>query len=328
MQTITRRALAALAWAAAGLALAGMAQAQDYPTRPIKWIVPYLAGTAPDITVRIAAEAMSETLRQPVVVENKGGASGIIGTQSVVRAKPDGYTVLLINLASQVAVGAQQDVAPYDPLADFNPVALVATYRNVLLSNRSVPGETVAEFIASAKKLPRGIAFGSGGIGSLNQMAVEILMRDTGVEIVHVPYQSGGEAVLALNSNQIQLYFTDVNSALSARQMGNARLLAQTGDARSPLMPDVPLMGEQGIAQLSKSRAIGLTAPPGTPNEIVDKLHAAVVKALESPEMQSRAAAIGIDLAPAPRQAFREFIEADVATWVPIAKELKARDSK
>lgn len=310
---------------AMGSASAMAEDAASYPSRPVTIVVAKSPGGIDDTVGRLVAAYLQPELGQPVVVENKAGASGIIGTQHVIRSKPDGYTILLINLASQVVVGVQQDTPPYDPVADFNPVSLVATYRNVLLTSTGIPAPTLADFVAYAKERPGELTFGSGGLGSMNQMAIELLMREHGLDMVHVPYKGGGDAVLALNSGQIQIYYTDVNSALSAQKMGNSVLIGQTGDTRSELMPDVPLMSEAGMPILAKSRAIGLIAPPGTPEEILDKLHAAVQKALANPEMAERAASIGVDLAPAPRSAFADYIKSDVETWVPVAMELKAQ---
>lgn len=328
--TVTRRALCGGLLAVPLLLRTKEARSEaaaDFPSRPITIIVAKSPGGVDDTTARLLAAYLQPAIGQPVIVENKAGASGIIGTNAVVRSKPDGYTLLLVNLSGQIAAGAQQPSQTYDPLKDFNPVSVVATYKNVLATTSTLPVQDLDQFVAYAKEHPGELSYGSGGVGTVNHLAIELLMRDAGLKMVHVPYKSGADAILALNSNQIQLLLTDVNTALSGKQMGNVRLLGQTGAEPSALLPDVPLLKKE-MPALSGERVLGLIAPSGVPGDVISKLNVSIAKSSASADAQARANTVGIKLAPTSVQEFADIIKAETSLWAPIARQIQQYPAK
>ncbi|GAA4329662.1 tripartite tricarboxylate transporter substrate binding protein [Pigmentiphaga soli] len=286
-------------------------------------IVPYSAGGASDIICRLLAQSLAGAMGQ-VVVENRPGASAIIGTNLLRHAEPDGYTIMMADIA-HAANPALRDDLPYDSIRDFQPVTLVATLPTVLLVNPSLPAKSVPELIGLAKAHPKILNFSSSGIGSSSHLAGEMFKTVTGTDLVHVPYKGGGESLNALLAGDVQVLFTTLPSALPFIRAGKIRALAVSTQARMPALPDVPTLGEQGVTGAGSSLWMGVLVPVGTPPGIVARLHDEIGKALATDTVRQRLADMGAQpVGDTPAQ-FSEFIEAQIARW---KKALKRKDNE
>lgn len=300
---------------------------QSFPNKPVKIVVPKAPGGIDDSVARLVAQQLQTLWKQPVQVENRPGAAAVTGAVSAIKSAPDGYTLLFINSVGQIVAGAMKEPPPYDPVADFIPVSINATYTSAWIVSTSLPVNSMSELIAHLKANPGKLHFGSSGYGSLPQLAVELLMRQTGTKMIHVPYKGGGEAIIGLASRQIAVYLTDLNTALGAVNRGDARALAQSGSEKSPLFPDVPLIAEAGLEELQKPRALGLVAPSGTPAAIIAKINADVNRAMTGEDIKKKAEAMGVQLVAEPPASFGSVIANDVKIWAPIAKALAPEGS-
>src|SRR5882672_9011967 len=252
------------ACALAALAISAAAHSQVYPSRPIRLIVAYPPGGGTDIVGRMVAQKLGETFGQSVVVENRGGASGNIGTELAARAAPDGYTVLMGNVApNAINVSLFKDL-PFDPVADFAPVSLVASTPNILVVHPSTPARTVKEVIALAKAKPGTLNFASAGMGSSSHLAGELFRILTGADIVHVPYKGAGPAMVDVLSGQVQLYFATMPAAMPHVKPGKLAPVAVTSARRSPALPDLPTVAESGVPGYEASTWYGVLAPAHT----------------------------------------------------------------
>ena len=290
MQKINRRSLVL---AAAGLALAGAAMAQDtYPSRPIKWIVPYLAGTAPDITVRITAEALSEILQQPVVVENKAGAAGNLGAQIAARAPADGYT--WVYSATPMATNMRMYRKPgYDVMKDFIHVGGITRSDVVLVVAADSGVNSVKELIERARRQPGKLSYASGGVGTPAHMGAELILKSTGVQALHVPYKGASESANAVLGKQVDFALTISSVSLPHILGGKMKALAVTAPSRNPRLPDVPTLAEAGIPGVTLVSFGGLSLPAGTPAPIVQRVSEALQKVLADPAVRTRLEANG-----------------------------------
>jgi tripartite-type tricarboxylate transporter receptor subunit TctC len=308
------------------LALAAMCQAvllhgaaaQTYPTRPIKFIVAFAAGGPNDVLARLVAQHMSMRLKQTILVENRVGAGGVIGTKTVAIADPDGYT-LLFGSSSNLAVAPAIDKSvDYDPLKSFVPVGQVSSTPHVLVVNPELAARTPQELVALAKANPGKLNFASPGVGTAPHLVAELFKWKTGTNIVHVPYKGGAPAMTDLMANHVQLFFENIANVLPLAREGKIRALATTGETRSAEAPDLPTMVESGIDVVSSSWA-ALLAPAGTPRDIVLKLNAAMNEAVASPEL----AASIVQLGAAPKTGTPEdlglFLAQEVKKWAAIA---------
>jgi tripartite-type tricarboxylate transporter receptor subunit TctC len=312
--------------AAAGLAFAlGQAGAQDkFPSKPVKILVPYAPGGATDIVARIVAEPMRQSLGQSFVVENKPGAGSNIATDQVQRAAPDGYTLLFVAVTSAINQTLYKNVT-FDLTKDFTPVALGAKVPNILVVNPQVPVKTVQELVDYAKKNPGKLAFASSGSGTSIHMAGELFKMQAGIDVLHVPYKGSAPAITDLIGGQVQFMFDNMPSAWPHAQSGKLRALAVTTAERSKSAPDLPTMKEAGFANFDVSSWFGLIAPAGTPPDVVNKLNAAMVKALDKPEVQlafEKLGAVGVKTTPAE---FGQFIKSEVEGWAPVVKASGAK---
>jgi len=309
-----KAALAALLLAASSLAFA-----QAWPARPIRMLVTYPAGGGADLMARLVAPHMSEALGQPVVVENKGGASGQIAADIVARAAPDGYTIMLD--ASSYAVNPSlYGKLPYGGIDAFTPIGVVALFPNVLVVTPTFPAKSVAELVAAAKAKPGTISFASSGNGSAQHLAGELFRQKAGIEMVHIPYKGGGPALNDVIGGQVPVFFGNMASTLPHVKSGRLRALAVTGAKRSPALPDAPAINES-LPGYEVYEWNAIFVPAGTPAPIVAKLADAVARALRSPDVKERVAALGGEIPDyGPAEADR-FVRAQAKLWGQVVRD-------
>jgi len=278
------------------LACAGIAGAQNFPTRPIRAVVPYAAGGLPDTMTRIASQRMIEILGQQIVVDNRPGAGGISGCELVANAAPDGYTLLIADVAQTAINPALFAKLPYDTLRDFAPVSLMGTSGQFLVAHATVPANTLKELIALARSKPGQLRYGSGGIGSVHHLSMEALKTPLKLDIVHIPYKGAGQAVPALLAGEVSLLFAALPSIAPHVKAGRLKLLGVNTLKRNAQAPDVPTIGElTGIKDYDYPPAIGVMAPAKTPKAVINQLAAAVQKAMRHPDTVARYTTLGID---------------------------------
>jgi len=305
----------------AALALASpfAALAQAFPTKPIRLIVTYPPGGGADLMARLVAPKMGEALGQTVVVENKPGASGQIGAGEVARAAPDGYTIMLD--ASSFAVNPSlYSRLPYDPAKAFQPLAVLALYPNMLVVTPSFPPKDVKELVALAKSKPGSVAFASSGNGSAQHLAGELFKQRAGVDMTHIPYKGGGPAMNDVIGGQVPVFFANVASGLAHVKGGKLRAMAVTGAKRASSLPDLPTMAEAGIPGYEVYEWNAIFAPAGTPAPVVEKLAAAIARAMQSPEVRERVATLGGDLAGHGPKEAEKFIREQTELWAKVVK--------
>ncbi len=295
------------------------AGAQTFPSRPIRMVVPFAAGGATDIMARVLAPGLGERLGQQVVVDNRPGAGSIIGTQILARATPDGHTLML----AEIAFGANPALyskLPYDTRKDFAPVSLVALMPTILVVPPSLPVKSVRELIALAKSKSGGLNYSSSGVGSANFLAAELFKVTIGVDIVHVPFQGGGQALAGVISGQAQMLFTTMPPSLPHVRAGKLRVLSISHAKRSPLLPDVPTTSEAGLPGFEVSLWAGMLAPGATPAPVVRRVNADVQKVLDTADVRERIGNLGGEIVGGPPDVFKKFIESEIKRWTTIIK--------
>lgn len=297
----------------------------DYPDHPIRLIVPFAAGAGTDAVARFTAQKLEEQLKQPVVVENRVGASGAIGTQAVATAAPDGYTLLFVASPFTTVAAATPAVANYDPVKQFAPVALIAAGPLVWIANTQAPFASMREMIVFAKANPGKLAYGSAGAGGVNHLALELFKLKTGTEILHVPYKGIAPATTDLLGGSIALLTGTIPAVLPHVKSGKARALAVTGERRSPLMPEVPTLREAGATGTEVYNYWGIVAPVGTPTAIIQRLNAEVQKFLAQKDVQERLAADGVDLTPGGPERLAAFIANDYNGWKKLVADARLK---
>ena len=314
--------MARLLWmvlAAAPLAIPGTALAQAYPAKAIRFVVPFAPGGGNDILGRVIVQKLHEGFGMPVVVDNRGGAGGTIGTDIVAKSPPDGYTMLINNVSLAVNVTLYSKL-PYDTLKDLEPVSLAGRQPNILVVHPSLPVKSVKELLALARSKPGALSFGSGGIGSSSHLSAELMKYLTKIDIVHVPYKGMGPALVDLVSGQIQLAMATMASALPHVRNNRMRPLAVSTAKRVAVVPDVPTMIEAGVKDFDYSTWYGIVVPAGTPAAVVSRLNAELVKALATREVGERFAAQGVAPESTTPQAFKAFLNNEVRRWAPVIK--------
>ena len=314
---ISRRLLAALA--AAAIPFAAPAQG-TYPDRPIRLIVPFAPGGVTDTSGRVIAEGLSRRLGQQVIVENKAGASGNIGTQSVAVAPADGYTLVLAFDGTMVINPHVFANIPFDTLKDFAPVGKIGDATLILVAHPSFPGKTLRELIDLSKKDPKGISYGTSGIGGTPHIAGELLNLKTGAKLVHVPYKGGGQAMSDALGGQIPLVYTAVAGAIKHVEAGKLNAIAVSSRTRSPSMPNTPTFIESGVADFEASSWVGILAPARTPRPVIERLNKELNALLTSPEVIERLAKLGIVATPGTPEQYGEQMKADLAKYGPVVK--------
>jgi len=321
----TRRAFLALAPALAATA-SGRASAQAYPARPIRLVVPTSAGAGvTDIMARLVGQKLGESLGQQVVIDNRPGASGILGSEVVAKAPSDGYTLLIANVSLIVNPYLFAKM-PYDPLADFVPVTMVNTAPQQLVVHPSVPAASVAELVAYAKTRPGQLNYGSGGLGSTPFLAAELFKSITGIDVVHVPYKGAAQAMTDLMGGQINAVSTTLSTAAGQIKGGRARALALSSAERLPDYADIPTFVEQGYPDLVATVWFSLSGPAGIPPEIADKLNAEVRRALETSDVRARMRHDGIVPNRLDVKEFTAFVADELRRWGPIVRASGAKN--
>lgn len=294
--------------------------AQKYPAKPIRLIVPYIPGGATDILAREIAQKLRESLGQPVVVENKPGASAVIGTEMVAKAPPDGYTLLLSTQASHAINVALFAKLPYDPMKDFAHVSLLGSIASVLVVNPSVPAHSVNELIALAKAQPGKLNFASTGNGLAPHLSGELFKTMAGINVVHVPYNGSGPAMIAVLAGDASFLFQLLPPALPLIKSGKVRALAVTSPKRSSVLPDLPTVAETGLSGYDLVAWFGISAPAGTPAEIVIRLNAEIVKGMQLPDIKGRLLDQGIEVATSTPEQFADYIKTEIVNWGNVVK--------
>ena len=310
-----------LVTAAAAVALPLTALAQDYPAKTVRIIVGFEPGGGTDASARILADAMGRLWGQTVVVENRTGASGMIAAGEVVKAAPDGYT-LLVSPQTSIAVAPQmQAKAPYDSLKDLTPITIVASSPLVLVAHPSFPANGFAEFVAHVRKNPGQVSFASGGNGSSPHMTSELINKELGLKMVHVPYRGEQPAIADVLGNQVPVLFANIPSGMPHVKAGKLKALVQTGEKRSALAPEVPTIMESGAGKIATATWNGLYAPAGMPEPLVKRIYADVSRALKDGPARERLEATGNDVVLNPPERFAEHVRAEYARW---GAEIKA----
>jgi tripartite-type tricarboxylate transporter receptor subunit TctC len=297
------------------------AAAQGYPNHPISLLVPWAPGGSTDILARIVAQHLYQSMGQPVVIENRTGASGNIGTGAAARAPADGYTLLFNTMSVHTMNHALFATMPFDGVNDFSPITLLAYVTNTMVVHPSVPANTVAEFIAYAKANPGKIAYASSGAGSTNHLCAALLEKMAGIEMLHVPYRGGAPAVADTVAGQTQLFFTAGTQSLPHVKAGKLKLLAVTEEKRSALLPDVPTVAET-VPGYEMTVWYGAFGPAGMPAEIVSKLNGEISRALFLPEVKQRMADIAVEVKSSTPGELTDRMRADAAKWGGIIKSL------
>ena len=310
-------ALATLFMLAAPMA----AQAQAaYPDKPIKFVVPYPPGGGTDVVARIVQQRLQAALGQPIVIDNKGGAGGSLGTDIVAKSAPDGYTVLF-TLSSHTINPAIFPKLPFDTIKDFEPVGLVASLPQLLAANMAVPVRTVADVVAQAKAAPDKFSFASVGNGSPGHLAGELMVLRTGAPMAHIPYRGGGPAVTDVMGGQVPLLWVSIPAAAAQVKAGKLRALAVSTTKRSPAFPDVPTMQEAGVADFEVDSWYAMLVPAKTPRPIIDKLNKALNTVLSEPAIRAQLIEQGADAVGGTPEALGKVIAAEVPKWVKLAKD-------
>ena len=318
---IAMRSLHALLLAFATFPACGVAATADaYPQRPIRLVVPVPPGGAGDFTGRLIGSKLAETLGQNVVVENRGGAAGVIATEFVAKATPDGYTLLLSSSTTHGIGPVLYRKLPYDAIKDFTHIALIVTVPAVMAVNQSVPAHSVKEFVALAKAKPGTLLFGSSGSGGPPHLMGELFKAVTGAPIVHVPYKGSGPAVLDLVGGQLQVMFDGLPSLLGQIKAGRLRALAAVSANRSAVLPELPTMAEAGFPGVEGGLWFGISGPAGLPRAVVDRLTREVFSAVALADVKDRFAGQGAYVSPLGPPAYTEFIRAENNKWGPVVK--------
>ena len=288
--------------------------ARTFPARPLRLVVPFPPGAGADVVARMVALPMSERLRQPIVVDNRSGAAGTVGTSIVAKAPPDGYTMLLVTATFSISAAFYKDL-PYDAVADFAPVGRIATGPLAVVVQPSLQAKSLKELIALAKANPGKLNYASGGQGGINHLAAEMLKTATGTDIVEISYKGGGPALTGLLSGEAQLMVATLGSCLSLVRAGKLRALALGSKGRSPLVPDLPTVAESGVPGYEAETWYALLTTRGTVPRSVQALNAALVASVQSRDIQEKLAATGFEASPSNPAEFSAYLKAEIAKW-------------
>jgi len=298
----------------------GMAAAKDFPTRSIRLIVPFPPGGPNDIIARVVGQRMSELTKQPVLIDNRGGQAGVLGTDAVAKANPDGYTIGIVS-ASALVISPTMEKVPYDVAKDFAPVTLVVTVPEMLVVASNVPAKNMAELVALAKAQPGKLNFASAGVGGLPHLAGELFKLTAKIDIVHVPYRGAAPAINDLLGQQVQMTFLDLPVLLPHIKVGTLRPIALGAPQRAPTAPDVPTTAEVGMPDLLIENWYGMIAPAKTPNNIVAALNRIANEAMAVPSVNEKLADQGLTVAGDTPEHFRGFIDAETKKWAKVIKD-------
>ena len=319
MSDISRVALSLIASLAAGASLA-----QDYPSRPVRMVVPFSPGGSTDTLARIVGQKLTERSGQPVIIENRAGAGGHIGAEQVAKSAPDGYTLLLGGVPHAISASLYSKL-PYDLARDLAAIAEVASFPSAIVLHPSLPANSVKELIALARARPGQLSFGSAGIGSPNHLSLELFQAMAGVRMVHVPYKGSGQLVGDLLAGQVQLASMGLPVAVPHVQSSKLRAIAVTGAARSPLLPEVPTVSEAGLPGFEVTSWYGVFGPAGLPADIVAKLNSEIGSAVTAPDVKERLAALGAEPSVKAPDEFARYVRQEITKWAKVVGDSGAK---
>jgi tripartite-type tricarboxylate transporter receptor subunit TctC len=306
--------------AAAMAVVSAQAAAQNYPVKPVRLMVPFVAGGNTDIIARVVTPEMGKALGQQLIIENRAGAGSVIGTEVVAKSPPDGYTLLMVS-AAHVINPAMAKKLPYDSIKDFAPISIVADVPTAFAVHPLLPVKNVKEFIALAKARPGQLNYATAGRGTVGHLSAELLSSMAKIEMVHIAYKGTGQSITDLIAGHVQLQFSSMPAVVNQARAGKLRLLAQTGEKRSAAAKDVPTMQESGVKGFVVSSGFGLLAPAGTPRPVIDRVHGALVKALADPGVRNNLLGQGADPVGNTPEAYDSFNKAEIAKWIKVARE-------
>jgi tripartite-type tricarboxylate transporter receptor subunit TctC len=315
-------ALIALAWATQ---VTAADSGQSYPNRPVRFIVPFAPGGSTDTLARTVGQKLGEALGEQVVVDNRSGGNGNIGTDLVAHAAPDGYTILLGYIANLAIGPSLYAKLPFDPVKDLAPVTQLAVAPNILVVHPSVPAKNFKEFIAYAKANPQKVNFASAAVASPGHLAGELLNHAAGIHMQHVPYKGSGQAVVDVVGGQVQVMVSGMSSVMPHIKAGRLRALAVTGAQRSPAVPDIPTIAESGFPKFEATAWYGVLVPARTPKAIVTRLHDEIVRALKMPDVKERLESVGFEIVGSTPEAFGAYIKSEIVKWAPVVKASGAK---
>ena len=301
------------------LLVAGAAHAQTFPSKPVRILVGFTAGSSIDVVVRILGQKLNEIWGQPVIIENRLGAGGNVAADAVAKAPPDGHTLLSPNAGLAISAAFYRKL-PYDALKDLHPITQLAQQPHVLAVNNDLPAKSVKELIALAKAKPGQLSFASGGPGNSDHMAGELFKYMAGIDIVHVPYKGGNQALNDTISGQVAMYFPGVPVALPMVKAGTVRAFATTGAKRLPALPDVPTVAEAGIPGYQVILWYGLLGPAGLPTDVTNKIQADVARVLKMPDVAARFGGLGVEPVGSSPDAFAALLKSEIAKWEKVKK--------
>lgn len=296
-----------------------------YPVKPIRIIVPSAPGSGPDIMARAIGQKLNESLGQPIVVDDKPGAGGIIGSEAAAKSAPDGYTLIMANAGSHAVNASLYAKLPYDPVKDFAPITLVAVAPNILIVHPTLPARTAKDLIALARTRPGELTFGSGGNGSTAHLSGELFRTMAGINVVHIPFKGSPAAVIGVIAGQIVMAFPNIPPALPHVRSGKLKALAVTTAKRSAALPDLPTIAESGLPGYEATAWFGVLAPAGTSSAIIAKLNSAIVKSVHVREMRERLSAEGTEAVGNTPEQFAQIIKTDIAKWAKVVKASGAK---
>ena len=323
MKTIMLKVVAVLA-ASVALVAGGDAWGQNYPAKPVRFIIGGLPGTAPDVIARLIAPTMMESLGQSLILDNRGGGAGLLGAQITAGADPDGYTMLIVGGGSLVIVPYLSKVPPYDPVGDFTPVTLVTLAPLVVATNPSLPVKTVPDLVSLSKAKPKELHYGTPGVGSIHHLTIEMLNRAAGMSLSHVPYKGGPPAVIDTIAGRVQVVITTVIPVAPHIKASRLRAIAVTSAKRTNVYPDVPTVAESGVKGFESHQWFGVYAPKNTPLAVRERFFTELRKAIDKPATQAILDQEGQVLAVNGPKALTEFTKSETAKWRKIISQLRA----
>jgi len=301
------------------------AAAQHYPTRPVRFVVPFAPGGSVDTLARTIGPHLADALGQQVVVDNRPGGNGNIGMEVVAQSRPDGHTLVLGYIANLAIFPSLPVKLPYDPVRDYAPITQVASSPNVLTAHPSVPAKNLKELVALVKAKPGQVSFASTGVASVGHLTGELLNNLAGMKMTHVPYKGGGQAIIDLLGGHVQVMFSGFSAAMPHIKSGKVRALAVTGPVRSPALPDVPTLGEQGFPGVEATAWYGVLGPADTPRLVIARLHDELVKILKLPDVVQKLDGLGFEIVGSTPEAFRAYIQSEIKKWAKVVKASGAK---
>jgi tripartite-type tricarboxylate transporter receptor subunit TctC len=319
MRTFAASATTACALLGVALATLPPAHAQTYPSKTIRMIVPFAPGGNTDIIARVFAPKMAEFIGQQIIIDNRGGAGSTIGTELAARAPADGYTLLMVSAAHTINPAMVKKL-PYDSVKDFAPISVIADVPTAFVVHPSLPARNVKEFLAIAKSRPGEIFYSTAGRGTVGHLSAELLNSVAGIKLTAVHYKGTGPSMIDLVAGHVQMQFPSMPAAVQYTRPGRLRMIAQTGERRSSAAPDVPTMQEQGLKEFVVSSGFAMFAPAGTPRPVIDRVHAALVKALNDPAVKNNLTQQGAEVVASTPEQHDAFNRAEIAKWIKVAR--------